>query len=170
MYTYHKKTNASIFDILHIFIIHSLLDTIFIRDALLVVLLNYYMHSSLAWISLFDAKHISQIIYHFCSLINHFSSLQIIRKTNLIYTCRLLIIQHQICEASRRITTKHLRLNALAFFLHVCLENDSWGTWTEQTFAIDLGSQWGSSCISNFYIQLAVWINHFRQKKPEWIN
>lgn len=33
MYTYHKKTNAGIFDILHIFIIHSLLDTIFIRDA-----------------------------------------------------------------------------------------------------------------------------------------
>lgn len=50
MYCIHitKKTNASIVDILHIFIIHSLLDTIFIRDALVVVLLNYYMHSSLA--------------------------------------------------------------------------------------------------------------------------
>lgn len=36
MYCIHitkKKTNASIVDILHIFIIHSLLDTIFIRDA-----------------------------------------------------------------------------------------------------------------------------------------
>lgn len=49
MYCIHiTKTNAGIFDILHIFIIHSLLDTIFIRDALVVVLLNYYMHSSLA--------------------------------------------------------------------------------------------------------------------------
>lgn len=34
MYCIHiTKTNASIFDILHIFIMHSLLDTIFIRDA-----------------------------------------------------------------------------------------------------------------------------------------
>lgn len=49
MYCIHiTKTNASIFDILHIVIIHSLFDTIFIRDALVVVLLNYYMHSSLA--------------------------------------------------------------------------------------------------------------------------
>lgn len=41
---YIIKINVSIVDILYIFIIYFLLDIIFIRDVLVVVLLNYYMY------------------------------------------------------------------------------------------------------------------------------